>query len=254
MQIEASFFTTHKQNDLPETNADKFAFDSTETTATVALADGVTQSFHPQIWAEILTQHFVHNPTMEFEKSLAICQKRWFETVEPLVKAKNNYYINKIWQKKTPAAATFVGLHLFYNHHQQWTARYFINGDSFLIYIPTDKTKPSQIFSSIEPPYHLDNFPPYLASLGQSKLQTKQGTFLLDSGYLLLLTDACAEWYLNNPEPAFDIINSWSSPDHFLHNLQQLRTQGNIKDDDTTIIKIKLSQLNHPALHVVKNN
>ncbi|MBN8718787.1 MAG: hypothetical protein J0H85_05035 [Sediminibacterium magnilacihabitans] len=96
---------------------DKFAFN--KSTKTFALADGTTQSYNSEEWAELITKKFVSNPTFEHEKLVTnfidcaqiFKQSNIITNTNP---AKAS--LEKSKQKKG-ATATFIGLQFFDNNH-----------------------------------------------------------------------------------------------------------------------------------------
>jgi len=89
---------------------DKYAINSE--TKTFALADGTTQSFNSEIWAEIITKEFITNPVfvpkeliITFTKQVAVYKSTKFEFSSNPAKAS----LEKAKQNKG-GTATFIGL------------------------------------------------------------------------------------------------------------------------------------------------
>ncbi|MCX8473925.1 MAG: hypothetical protein ORN85_09790 [Sediminibacterium sp.] len=175
MHLQAAFFTMPKQLENSRDNADRYAYNFANNQAIIALADGVTQSFFPQDWALIITEYFVRKPLATIEQILNDCHEKWIDKINQQVELFGNYYSRRMLKEKRPAAATLVGLH-FYAENDHWYWNSMVNGDSFLIFIPENNPLPDVIESSLDEPYIFDNFPPFLGSYNQQKLQLKVRT------------------------------------------------------------------------------
>ena len=96
---------------------DKFAFN--EANKCFALADGTTQSFNSETWAEIITKYFVSNPTFENKNLIT----DFTNCVEQYKNAKFEFSTNpaKASLEKTKqnkgGTATFIGLQFLQDNH-----------------------------------------------------------------------------------------------------------------------------------------
>ena len=112
-------------------------------------------------------------------------------------------------------------------------------------FIPHDFSDYQQaliVQSSKEGPPEFDNFPDYYASIGyQHKGNKTEREGELTAGTFYLMTDALAEWFLKQGENALNIVAVWNDQQHFERYINERRDQGEINNDDTTILIIELT-------------
>ncbi|MBK7763306.1 MAG: hypothetical protein IPI46_08015 [Bacteroidetes bacterium] len=90
---------------------DKCAINSE--TKTFALADGATQSFNSELWAEIITKGFVTNPTFNVNELISYFEKQVVEYKNTKFEFSSNPAKASLEKSKQNqgATATFIGLH-----------------------------------------------------------------------------------------------------------------------------------------------
>src|SRR5690606_11762675 len=126
------------------------------------------------------------------------------------------WHTRTLYNRNEPALATFVGLQ-FYENEMKWSATAL--GDSFLFFVPLDfkdYQKDLVKLSSKTEPIVFDNFPDYLTSIGDThKGKPKEKSGNLRNGTFYLMTDALAEWFINEGENAIGKITVWQSQADF---------------------------------------
>ncbi|MCX8473926.1 MAG: hypothetical protein ORN85_09795 [Sediminibacterium sp.] len=63
------------------------------------------------------------------------------------------------------------------------------------------------------------------------------------------MSDACAEWFLNKDNNSFETIINWQTQEDFEKTITTLRQERKIKDDDTSLIRINISETENPSLN-----
>jgi len=180
---------------------DKYAINSTNDK--IALADGTTQSFNSEIWAEIISTKFVNNPTFIpnelitlFTNSISEFKNTRFEYSENPAKASlEKAKLNK------GGTATFIGLQICMNNKLEIIAcgdtNFFkINGSDFTAF-------PFTNVNDLDNNNHFIN----TEQLLQNKIDDsyfKNTTLEYKSGDIIIIaTDALSRLILNNN----DVIN-----------------------------------------------
>jgi serine/threonine protein phosphatase PrpC len=218
-----------------------------------AISDGVSTSFLPQEWAKIVVEHFCQDE----QNPISTIGQTWQEWLKPLqaqwgkklIEIKTNpnlpWYVK--WSKNNNCgSATFVGLELHPPNQKGekiWEA--LAVGDSCLFQIsPTEKNvlfscplNKSQEFTSITEGCH--SLPEY-----QSCLPKYYPGSYKEGDIFLLATDALAEWILKsyeNNEEKWQELLTVKTQEEFEEIIKELRETDSIKNDDTTLVRVKVS-------------
>ena len=216
-----------------------------------AISDGVSKSFFPDVWAEILVENFISTKQRvdlgDFY-SYQKLQNDWIKKVgEIVMRPEQKYFVKNFFIEGRSAAATFVGLHFFKEDNiLKWEA--IALGDSFLFFVPNaiDHKEPYYNILSLSSKEDLtfNNFPDFFDSRNiHNKGKIKQKKNDLRSGTFYLMTDALSEWFLSNSTTAIETINSWQSQQDFeicINNLRKI----NLANDDSSILKIEVLEDN----------
>ena len=220
---------------------DKFAFN--EANKCFALSDGTTQSFNSENWAEIITKHFVANPT--FNKQMLI--NDFTNCVQEYKNSKFEFSTNpaKASLEKTKqnkgGTATFIGLQFLQDNHFNVISC----GDTNLFVISNDKVEYFP-YSEIE---NLDanNFFINTEQLIQNKIdetyfQTKTFSFH-NNDTILLATDALSRLLLKQPSVASELtaINDFETLHKFCLTYWDKKE---MEEDDISAIIIKVESKN----------
>lgn len=234
---------------------DRYGFNAE--TNKIAISDGVSKSFFPGVWAEILVNKFISTKgpiNLVSTSLLESSQSDWVDRVQEIVNRPNQkYFVRNFFAQGRSAAATFVGLH-FYDEEGKFKWDSFALGDSFLFFIPKEIHDLTQNFDSItylssKHDFEFNNFPDFFDSRNKiNKGKIKQCKGNLTEGTFYLMTDAAAEWFIASKQDAIEEINKWNSPNDFEKRIDELR-KGEMQNDDTTIIIIKIEEDNIPKLN-----
>lgn len=219
--------------------ADRYAYDKEQ--HRFAISDGVSRSFFPKIWAELLVSNWVKKQSSD--SFLNDCQAEWLRRVTEIVEQPDiQWYTSNAFNRREAGLATFVYLE-FYKKHSSWSWRAGALGDSFLFFVPTDVQSFQEVtyLSSKEEPIEFDNYPDYFSSIGNNhkgKFKKKEGS--LSEGTFYLMTDALAEWFLKEKEKAISEISSWQSQKDFEEFISRERTSEKLGNDDSAILVIDI--------------
>jgi len=242
MQISIKGYITSKESELFYDCADRYAYDKSQNK--FAISDGVSKSFFPKIWADILVNKWVNSKEFNEAQFIIDCQKNWLEQVTEIVnKPDAKWFTKNAFNRKESGLATFVGLR-FYKKKKEWLWKADALGDSFLFFVPKkikDFSKECIVLSSKKEPIVFDNFPDYLSSLGNNHKGEKQiMESPLTSGTFYLMTDALAEWFLKEKDSAISKISVWQNQKDFERFVNEERHNEKLGNDDTAFLSIKI--------------
>jgi serine/threonine protein phosphatase PrpC len=198
MDIRA--FITHKKAETFSDCQDRFSINSD--TKSVAVSDGMSQSFFQKIWAEILVDAFVDNSQWNLcgeqcKEILKELQSKWLEKVLDRIEEQKHdgtkeniiYRNEKFVAQGKSAGATLVGVRFA---GANWYCQ--VLGDSCLIEIKDGEIV--QICTSQEGD-EFDNFPDHFDSnpkqSGKGNAKEFKGTLETDS-VLLLVSDPFSDF------------------------------------------------------------
>jgi hypothetical protein len=236
-------FLTHKLSESYKDCQD--SFDILVHNKAIAIADGISQSIFPKIWADLLTHHFVRNPTVLFlqEEDVDAIRNKWHEQVAEVRLEKerqNDPYLWKLDENLASgrsAGATFLGLWFEENN---WTC--LVLGDSCLVAV-SENNEITEIMSSKSEGEVFDNYPDYLDSSrlisqkGESKLFHGE---LTGSEKLFLVTDAFSDYLFRKREEndfaVVDALMKIQDQVEFEELVFALRREGMTNDDTTLVI------------------
>jgi hypothetical protein len=267
-------FIVPKEGRDPKRCADKFAVNGTESQYRYAIADGVSTSFIPGKWAELLSQRFVERQTdfqskEDFALWLRSCEQEWLgwvkETWIPETERRRGRQGDWSRDIDNGAQTTFVGCsfspqELVDNGHT--TVRVFAIGDSnFFLVRPPGASGDRWKYVSY-PMKNFEDFGPVPAILttvttdrqiGKAWRKAQENTgspperdnpykeYDIKLGdYMILTTDALAEWILqqhvNQISPWNSLIYHLPHYDAFRAFVQEQRQKGMERDDTTMLI------------------
>lgn len=136
MKITIKGFTSPKKGEKYTDNYDRYSYNIKNNK--FSISDGITLSYYPGLWAELMVANFTSNPTsnintidiIDFES----IQQKWYDIVEKKVnRPEAKYYERNKFNGGGSGGATFVGLN-FYKEDNiiKWSS--IALGDSFLFY------------------------------------------------------------------------------------------------------------------------
>ena len=240
--------TISKEGMLPEENEDAFLF--SESNLIFAIADGATESSFSKHWANLLVEDFVYKHESYLTNNAIMPSEKMRVFLEEKISTKKLpwYAEEKI---KMGASAAFLGIEfnqIAESMDFEWRA--CAVGDCNLFIIRNNRmelafplvnskefsTRPTLINSAIE-----------FQDQKKNHFKNSQGN-LIREDVLFLMTDAIAKWFLEriekievNPEaenPLNTIELMISSEENFEKMVGQLREYKELRNDDTTIVKV----------------
>lgn len=237
-------FITHKQAELFADCQDRFGVNPD--TKSIAVSDGMSQSWHQKIWAQLLVDTYTDStdwcPSNETIKPL--CQT-WRAKVADFIQnlKESNAPENMIYRNERnfaegcSAGATFVGIRF---NGKEWKGS--VLGDSCLIEWDGKEVK----INTSQDTETFDNRPDYFDSdaskEGKGIPQPIEG-ILTEGKYLLLVSDPFSDFLLEHSKQGniamyVQLLLSLSSHDDFETLVSKWRNEG-MHNDDTTLIIVE---------------
>ena len=240
MKIRA--FITHKKAEHFRDCQDRFCINSE--TKSVAVSDGMSQSWHQKIWAQMLVEKFCSNrewvPNLESVRELSPI---WRSEVEKFIQnlkdsnAKENliYRNEKNLAEGRSAGATLVGARFEGN---RWSCE--VLGDSCLITLANNRYE----FITSQDTEKFDNHPDFYDSdsrkQGRGILKSYEGELSSLNPLIIMVSDPFSEFLLEHNKKG-DIgsyiieLSKISNHDEFECLVEDWRKLG-MHNDDTTLI------------------
>lgn len=233
-----------------------------------AVADGVSNSYHPEIIAEALCNAFVAEdyPYEEWSKLFNermhndICS-RWNKWVENYAKTLSGRRLrHEIFKRKDlPAgASTFAGITIDISKKE---IRYNIIGDSSLFIKPNEYelkcicTASKKMRNNVV--YFLyDNHPSCILADNKILGEWISGVLPLQEGYIALMTDGAAEWLQDasmENNQAIEILWNLDTHKSFINFVEECRSS-QCMEDDISIILIKVPKDNLEGFELVHSD
>lgn len=252
MKVSIKGFITCKSAEQFIDCADNYAVN--KNSHRFSVSDGVSKSFFPKVWSEILVTQFVDRTDLKESELIRICQDEWQKRIDEIVSLpETKWHTRTLYNRREPALATFVGLQ-FFEKEKKWSASAL--GDSFLFFVPKgfkDYQKELVKLSSKSEPIVFDNFPDYLTSIGKShKGRAKEKGGNLKDGTFYLMTDALAEWFLKEGENAIGKITVWKNQSDFERFIAQAIDENQLTNDDSAILCIELTESERKGIEYKK--
>ena len=251
--IRIKAFITHKKSLSFDECADRFAINIAN--GRFAIADGVSHSYMPNIWSEIVCKSYV-TETLSYSNSWINDYAKdklrqdtlvWKKRVEEIEKKADEdtaflYSISKDAYGR--GATTLAGIHI---------DRKIINvdvlGDSTIFQIG-DNSKFVNTFANIVASEGYNNHPNYIDSNGFIKGVPTSLSVPLLRGYVMLMTDALADWFEHQLEIDSNLPDTlWNLNDHYDYesfvNYYRSNNKNHLKDDDCTMVILKIEDVDY---------
>ena len=233
-------FTIPKINENIDSNQDFIGYD--EKQKIFAIADGVTTSSYPEIWSEVIVNHFLNNPFKELQLSRDFL-KTWVDSAIETFNTKisgleiDEFITDLI--KDNGAETTFLGLKII-DELKSKKIRVWAIGDSNIFHIK--KNKLENLFP-ITKTNDFTNFTSVFTTLSeknQFELISKEWS-VSQGDVIIISTDAFSKWFLwatsCGQKPWKKIQKNFSRMNKFV---ESLRFNDKINDDDTSFIFLKI--------------
>jgi serine/threonine protein phosphatase PrpC len=254
MEIQIKTFVTCADGKEIGTEDDKIAYEVHD--GRFAVADGVSASYLPDIWAEIVADAFVHSSVLPetFQETLEnglfqAIQERWNSSSSIIEGEADDITARRLARTKRllgPPATTLSGVMLDNN-----TLHYYILGDSCVFIINDTGLIP---LSNVKDKNSFNNFPDYI-SLEEVVGTPLKGSTKLQCGWVILMTDGIAQWFWNQQEADTTTIERlWhlKNQTDFEQFVVTERQTHRLRNDDIAVILIKLtdqSSLTQPLVN-----
>lgn len=258
MKLSVRGFITPKQSESFKDCADRFAFNLSQ--QKFALSDGVSQSFFPGDWADILVKEWVNTKEREVSKIISSARSKWERRVSECVKRPETpWYTQNSFLERRPGLATFVGLR-FYKNSKSWRWHANALGDSYLFFVPTEYTDyhKSLIKLSSNSNDEFDNYPDYIPSKETSKSKGEMQSMDREvfNGTFFIMSDALAEWFIKGGADSYYSTKTWVDQDHFEKYIMEQRLSHKLANDDNAVLIIEVEDFSgvdfdHTILPVV---
>lgn len=234
--------------------ADRFSIGEKE--KAFAISDGVGNSLFPEVWAKSLCDDYVQTPG-NFICDNCLCREKelieyWKKKRDEQVQSfsADELFIYEMGLSKADfAAATFVGLCLSDDKWFCWAL-----GDSYLGILDKDYNIVKRIASMAGKPF--DNYPEYFASKKglNNGVPISDSGFIKDGRFFILMTDAISDWFFSDERTTEQrkALLDIETHEEYCTFIGGLRSKGELKDDDTTIVVLTLDDDNSANLSFEK--
>jgi hypothetical protein len=241
MTLDIGVFSVEKAGSTATENEDRAAWSLSASAATVAIADGATESSYSDIWAEALVGTWIGESSQQINSSfLRAARAAWNERL-PDIAGLPWYAQAKLEQG---SHATFAGLHLRIQARRlRWRAE--IVGDCEIFVF---KIRKSLHLARCEPAKAAAEFGYHPDLLGTSP-STPRVVPMVATGRLRepfeiwLTTDAFAAACLGAVAEGRNPWNDWAAamdePNMFRNVVDSWRTSGALRNDDTTVCRVR---------------
>lgn len=240
-------FLDHKSGVSYWDGADRSAMNLT--LGRFAVADGVSQSYLPNLWANILCNSFVKSeiaPNDDWIGQYAVSQlasdcQIWEEQSEEVFEnatEEEAFLLSLSQEEYRYAGTTLVGIAL-----KDHSLFYNVLGDSCLFVYDSD-TNSLVSYSTVDEQHGFTNRPDFFYSEGKIVGRWKHGKLPLKPGYLLLMTDALSDWLTKEFNKDSSLIEKlWALKTHkdFMQIVEEARSENSMKDDDVALLILKVS-------------
>ncbi len=212
-----------------------------------AISDGATQAFAAARWAHLLVEQFVMHPR------ISVISQAWLDPIKDAYRAQVDFAALPWHALKKAGHGSFATLLGLVIDRSRCRYRAIAVGDSCLVTL--DGTVPKPLVE-VFPRYLVDaaaftnspdlvaTNPAYNARLPQIQQNTGWKS-LPQRATFLLMTDALAAWFVSahsRGEKPWERITNLRSDDEFAHLVISLREAGDLRDDDTTLLIVQVSE------------
>lgn len=214
-----------------------------------AVSDGVSKSFLPKVWSNILTQAWISVekvedfPPNEIYEQFCKERNRIFELLDE--DTRMDY--DDLERKHQTASATFCGVEI---HHGK--LKWVIIGDSCLFLLPEGEhplcisscPMPTDKEGRISP--HFNNTPYQILANGKVYGEWNRGERTFEKGIFLLMSDAMSEWFINahnNDNKPLEQLLALKDDESFEQWVDEQYNLGLLKSDDESVIIVHFDEV-----------
>lgn len=241
--MKISAFITHKKSERYSDCQDRFSVNVN--TKSIAVSDGMSQSYQQKIWASLLVESYTSGALKTVtEEKLYVLRVQWkrnvIDFIETLRADPTKEYLfrmntNALALQKS-AAATLLGIQFDGN---KWEG--IVLGDTCLIELDSEH-KVLEIYTSQDKEF--DNYPDFLDSttIGlKQKGQVRQISGELKPGHVLLLvsdpfSDIIHEFKNGKIDLNIDDLLKIQTHDEFCQLVDRWRREKGMTNDDSTLV------------------
>lgn len=216
-----------------DANEDRWAF--SESSGTLALCDGASESFNSSVWAQILADKFVLDPALTPE---------WLSDALAEYALRHDYAAMSWSRQASYERGSFSTLLGVQHDAEHRTAKILAVGDSIAVLADGGKLVSAWPFSD---PERFKVRPTLLATLPEHNAFVSEGTFWSNHGthfdlaalqnpLLVCVTDALGHWLLRNGDEGIAKLLTVTSEDELTEFVVGERLSGAMRTDDSTLI------------------
>jgi hypothetical protein len=232
-------FTTPKSDESKESNQDFIGYDIKR--KIFAIADGVTTSVFPEIWAKIIVNQFLENTFRDKDLSNEFLKNWLFIAIEKFSESISKLDIDQFMRDLAVdkgAATTFLGCQIL-DQKKTKKIRIWAIGDSNIFHINNNKIQNLFPVAKIEEFSNMTEAFSSLPEQNRSNLSVSEWE-IHEGDTIVIATDAFSKWFLwasiNGQKPWNKIRKNLFRMESFI---KKLRFNKKINDDDTSFIYIK---------------
>jgi hypothetical protein len=210
--------------------------------ATIAVSDGASESFDSQSWARILTDSYVTNPIVN-EEWLTKAAQKYREIRDP---SQLSWSQQAAYERGS--FATLLGLRVYADGKISCLSI----GDCLAIFVHTSAHHTSWRYSWArefnERPMLLSTKTELNTFINQDDFDLRHTAWLIKEplSYILLMSDALAEWCLRSEElgiPACSLLSSIRNKEELTELVSRERRRRNMRVDDVTLMNLGITAL-----------
>jgi len=236
--------------------ADKIAVN--EDAKRFAVTDGVSASYMPEIWAEILATSFV-SCSVQADKFLSeldddllsVMSNKWQTSVHDIEQQAEGIIAKRYERNRRlfgQAASTLAGISVYND-----ILHYYVIGDSCIFLVNEDGFS---VYSDVKDEDSFSNTPNYISSSKFVKGEAIVGQAELSQGWLLLMTDALSEWFWHQQKKDSSTVKRlWNIKDQneFKDFVNTERDRREMNNDDVALLMIKIVEDGCVTIDAEKN-
>ena len=225
-----------------------------------AVSDGVSRSFLPKVWSNILTQAWVSADNVEDFPSDKLFEqfRQERDRIFKLLDEDTRMDYDDLERKYKTASATFCGVDV---HHGK--LKWVIIGDSCLFLLPEQEhplcisSHPMSTNNKGRIIPYFDNTPFQVLANGNVYGEWNRGERSFEKGVFLLMSDAMSEWFINahnNENKPLEQLLVLTDDESFEQWVDEQYNLGLLRSDDESVIIVQLDEPIQEEEILIKTN